>query len=167
MAGRLSGARGLAAALERLVGKQPEQRHHDRRHSAAAVANARLALSARAILHSIEDVEQSHSCLLNSGSQAKRARHAGHMQTSGEMFQLERRARATRAGIGGNAGIAENASNRESVPHEQHDNRMPLGNRIRKAVHLFALASPLASDRLCWVLSACKRMPNSGYSSPC
>src|SRR5215471_8396051 len=38
-----------APALEGLVGKEPQQRHHDRRHAAAATAAAGLALAARAI----------------------------------------------------------------------------------------------------------------------
>src|SRR5262245_26950990 len=59
-----AGRRSLtAAALERLVGKKPEQRHHDRRHAAATTA-ARLALAARAIHHTGKNILQSHICLL-------------------------------------------------------------------------------------------------------
>src|SRR5262245_6758974 len=60
-----AGRRSLtAAALERLVGKEPEQRHHERRHAAAPTAAARLALAARAIHHTGKNILQSHLCLL-------------------------------------------------------------------------------------------------------
>src|SRR6516162_835298 len=52
-----------APALEPLVGEEPQQRHHDRRHTAAASA-AGLALAARAIHHTGKDIRQSHVCLL-------------------------------------------------------------------------------------------------------
>src|SRR6516165_5603390 len=50
-------------ALARLVGEEPQQRHHDRRH-AAATAAAGLALAARAIHHTSKNIRQSHVCLL-------------------------------------------------------------------------------------------------------
>src|SRR5262249_21774188 len=45
--------------LHRLVGKQAQNGHGDRRHTPAASGRAR-ALSARSILHTIDHVEQTH-----------------------------------------------------------------------------------------------------------
>ena len=62
---RTAGVGGLAAAaLERLVGQKPQQRQHDRRHSAPATAAGGWALAARAVLHTGQDIAQSHMCLL-------------------------------------------------------------------------------------------------------
>src|SRR6185503_9569690 len=54
------------AALDRLVGEHAEQSHHPWRHAAAAAAAGRrgLALAARSVLHSVENVHQAHDCLL-------------------------------------------------------------------------------------------------------
>jgi hypothetical protein len=48
--------------FDRFVGKQTEDRHRDRRHSSTAVA--RISLSARPILHSVEHIDQTHGRLL-------------------------------------------------------------------------------------------------------
>ena len=64
MSGKGSRPSLTAAALERLVSEETQERHHDRRHPAAAAATAGLTLAARAILHAVEDIEQSHVCLL-------------------------------------------------------------------------------------------------------
>jgi hypothetical protein len=63
--GRVVGSNRLtASAFERLVSEETQERHHDRRHSASftttAINTAGLALAPRAILHAIEDIEQSH-----------------------------------------------------------------------------------------------------------
>src|ERR1700730_11935268 len=54
-----------AAALERLVSEETQERHHDPRHPAAAAATAGLRLAAWAVLHALDDIAQSHVCLLN------------------------------------------------------------------------------------------------------
>ena len=62
---RTSGIGGLAATtLVRLVSKQPQECDYDRRHAAAATAAAGLGLAAGAVLHSGENIAQSHICLL-------------------------------------------------------------------------------------------------------
>src|SRR4051812_48620679 len=62
-AGRGAGALLLAAKmLGSLVGQQAEDRHRDRRHPAAAAVRGGRA--ARAVLHSVQDIEQAHGSLL-------------------------------------------------------------------------------------------------------
>src|ERR1700683_3601691 len=53
-------------ALDGLVGKQAEHRHGDRRHTFATWAAARIGRAARAILHSVENIYQTHGRLLRS-----------------------------------------------------------------------------------------------------
>ena len=57
-----------AAALERFVRKETEERHCHRRHASATRGAARCALTARTILHAIKNVEQTHIGLLYSPS---------------------------------------------------------------------------------------------------
>src|SRR5262249_47228135 len=53
---------GVAAEmLEALVGNQRQDRHGDRRHAALGIG---IGLAARAVLHAIENVEQTHRSLL-------------------------------------------------------------------------------------------------------
>jgi hypothetical protein len=53
-----------AEMLERLVGQEPDQRHGERRHAAAAGPVRGVTLSARPILHAVENVHQTHHRLL-------------------------------------------------------------------------------------------------------
>src|SRR5437588_98848 len=67
---RTAGRHSLTAAtLERLVGKQAQERHHQRRHAAAATARLRLALPARTVEHAVENITQSHLYLLLSAAE--------------------------------------------------------------------------------------------------
>jgi hypothetical protein len=60
-----SGSRGarvcwcslIAAALERLVCEETQERHHDPRRPAAAAASAGLTLAAWAIFHTLDDIK--------------------------------------------------------------------------------------------------------------
>jgi hypothetical protein len=47
----------IAAALERLVCEETQERHHDPRPPAAAAASAGLTLAAWAIFHTLDDIK--------------------------------------------------------------------------------------------------------------
>src|SRR4030081_1074375 len=108
--------------LERLVSEEPQQRHREGRHPAAAAATVGLTPAAGAILHAIEDIEQSHMCLLLRRGFATAETRWGPARTPAS-FSIGRGPDflCSAAGTAGHARIAKHAMGHEPVPDEQHD----------------------------------------------